>query len=93
MGLRMALGADSRKVFKLIVKQGMTPVLVGMAAGLGAAIVLARLMSNLLYGVSAIDPIALAVTSLLLVISALLACYLPARRAAKVDPMIALRHE
>jgi putative ABC transport system permease protein len=93
MGLRMALGADSRKVFKLIVKQGMTPVLVGMAAGLGAAIVLARLLSNLLYGVSPIDPIALAVTSLLMVISALLACYLPARRAAKVDPMIALRHE
>jgi len=93
MGLRMALGADSRNVSKLIVKQGMVPVLVGMAVGLGATIVLARVLSNLLYGVSAIDPIALAATSLLLVGSALLACYLPARRVAKVDPMAALRHE
>ena len=93
VGLRMALGANPRDVFQLIVKQGMTPVLVGIAVGLAAAVVLARLMSTLLYGVSAIDPTALVFTSLLLVISGLLACYLPARRAAKVDPMVALRHE
>jgi putative ABC transport system permease protein len=93
VGLRMALGANPRDVFKLIVKQGMTPVLIGIVTGLAAAVVLARLMSTLLYGVSAVDPAALVLTSLLLVISGLLACYLPARRAARVDPMVALRHE
>ncbi len=93
IGLRMALGAQTRDVFKLIVGQGIKLALIGVAAGLGAAFGLTWLMKSLLYGVSATDPLTFCLIALLLVGVALLACWLPARRAAQVDPMVALKNE
>jgi len=92
IGVRVALGAQTSDVMKLIVSQGMALTLIGIAIGLAVSFVLTRLLKTLLFGVSATDPVTFAVISLLLAVVALLACWIPARRATKVDPMVALRH-
>ncbi len=93
IGLRMALGAQRRGVLLLILKQGLALTLIGTAIGLLGAFALTRLMSSLLFEVSAADPATFGVIVLLLIMVSLIACYLPARRATRIDPLIALRSE
>jgi len=93
IGVRMALGARQSDVMKMVVRQGMLLVLIGVGLGLAVAIALTRVMATLLFGITARDPLTFVVVAGLLAVVALLACYLPARRATKVDPLIALRYE
>jgi putative ABC transport system permease protein len=93
IGIRLALGAQKRDVLWLIVRQGLGLTLLGVALGLAAAMALTRVLQNLLYGISATDPATFASIALLLISVACLASFIPARRATKVDPLIALRHE
>jgi len=93
LGVRAALGATRGQIVALVLRQGMRPALIGIGAGLLGALALTRLLSSLLYGVRPADPVTLAAVALLLGGIALLACYIPARRATQVDPNIALRSE
>ena len=93
LGIRMALGARSEDVLRLVLRQGMGPVLGGLALGLGGAAVASRVLRGLLYGVGGTDPITYAVVAAFLAAVALVASYLPARRAATADPVVALRKE
>ena len=93
IGIRMALGAEKQNIFRMIIGQGLRLALAGLVIGIAAALVLTRLLANLLYGVKSSDPLTFIAVSTLLTAIAVLACYIPARRAMRVAPMVALRHE
>ncbi len=93
MGIRLALGAQRREILNLVLGQGLTLTMIGVAAGLALAFALTRFLSSLLFGVSAADPVTFVAIALLLAVVAVMASYLPAHRAMKVDPITALRHE
>ena len=93
IGIRMALGAGKRDVVNMVIRQGLKRVLIGVPLGIAGALALTRFLAGMLYRVKPSDPATLVAVSLLLTAIALLACYVPARRAMRVDPIVALRHE
>jgi ABC-type antimicrobial peptide transport system permease subunit len=93
IGIRMAIGAQRLDVITLVVRQGIVLALVGVVMGVVAAFGVTRIMNTMLYHVKAMDPLTLIAVSVLLLVVSLLACFLPARRATRVDPLIALRYE
>ena len=93
IGIRIALGAQQRDVLRLMLGEGMKMALIGVAIGIAVALGLTHLMVNILFGVSATDPLTFLGVATLLVLVALTACWIPARRATKVDPLVALRYE
>ena len=93
LGIRTALGAQHRDLLRLVAGQRILLTLIGTAIGLGAAIGVTRFMSSMLYGIQTDNPVKFAAVATLLTLVALAACYIPARRAMRVDPMVALRHE
>jgi putative ABC transport system permease protein len=93
MAIRMALGASSREVLRLVLRDGLRLTSVGVMLGLVAAVALSRVMAGYIYGITSTDPLTLVGASLVLTVVALLACYLPARRATRVNPIAALRYE
>jgi len=93
IGIRMALGAQQSDVFRLVLGQGLRMILAGLAIGLALSFALTRFLRNILFGVGATDALTFVGVAMLLCVVALLACYIPARRAMRVDPMVALRYE
>jgi putative ABC transport system permease protein len=93
IGIRRALGAQSSNLLRMILRQGLRLAVAGAIVGLLGALVVSRLMAGVLYGVAPTDPLTFALVALLLLIVAFAACYIPARRAISVDPLVALRHE
>ena len=93
IGIRLALGAAHGSVLRLVVAQGLRPVIIGLVAGLVASIWLSRLMTNLLFGVTAGDPLTYGAASAAVMLTAMLACYLPARMVLRVNPVVALRND
>jgi len=93
IGMRMALGASRSNVMRLVLSQGMRPVIIGLVAGIAGAFALSRYMTSLLFGVTSVDAPTYAGVAALLAVAAVLACYLPARDAMKVDVLTALREE
>lgn len=93
IGIRMALGAEGADVLGMVVRTGLRPVAAGLVIGIAVSLVLGRIIGTQLVGVTAYDPLTLAATTLLLTITAAIACWIPARRAGRADPMVALRYE